>query len=144
MENRYYSFPLKAGAFVRKEQHPMVSLPEAISQHLHLLLLTHFNENKYDSAFGNAIWENEFEPIHNNNPVREHIRQSIHKNIIRYEPRIEQVKTDIQIWQETLLNASQQRLHERVDIRVSAVIVKTREPFRYEEHFYIAPLAQDQ
>lgn len=143
MENRYYSFPLKAGTIVRKEQHPMVPLQEALRQHLHLLLVTRFNENRYDTAFGNAIWENEFEHIQHNNPLREHIRQSVLKSITCYEPRIEQVKVDIHISQEELQTALLKRLHERVDVHISAIIIKTREPFRHHEHFYIAPLAQD-
>ena len=143
MENRYYSFPLKAGAFIRKEQHPMAGLPEAIRQHIRVLLITRFNENRYDAAFGNAIWENEFEHIQHNNPLREHVRQSVLQCITRYEYRIEQVKVDIHISQEELHSAQLRRLHEKVDIHISAVIIKTREPFLHHEHFYIAPLAQD-
>ena len=143
MEKIDYSYPFRAGAFIRKEQHPLLSLAESISQHIHLLLVTHFNENRYEREFGNAIWDNEFTNINNNNPVREHIRLSVLKSIASFEPRIEQVRADINIWQEELFTTETRRLNERVDIYIHAVICRTKEPFLHHEHFYIAPLAQE-
>lgn len=120
-----------------------MNLPDAIRQHIHLLLITHFNENKYEKEFGNAIWDNEFTNMNNNNPVREQIRLSVLKSIASFEPRIEQVKADINIWQEELFTTETRRLNERVDIYINAIICRTKEPFQHHAHFYIAPLAME-
>ena len=99
-------------------------------------------QNKYDEAFGNIIWENEFTNITKNNSLKEKIKDSLLETILKYEHRLENVKVEVQMFQEEGYVLNTKRLRERINIETTAIIKKTKEKFFHQEYFYIAPLSQ--
>lgn len=138
---RYYSLPLKLGEVIRKKALPVCTLEASVASLIHLIVTSHFGEDKYDPEFGNIIWENEFGNIVRNSTAKEEIKQSILKSMARYEPRLSNVRLEIRWSQEESPAPHTKRLSERMDIGITATVKATRRPFVHHEHFYIAPLA---
>ncbi|SHF23930.1 Gene 25-like lysozyme [Fodinibius roseus] len=141
MKHSYYSLPLRLGKVIRKKELARCSLEDSISDHIHLMITSHFNENKHDDKFGNSIWENEFGNISENHTIREEINRSVLRCINRYEPRLEQVRVNIRWLQEETGGGSIKRLSKRLDITITGTITVNRKPFSHEEQCYIAPMS---
>jgi predicted component of type VI protein secretion system len=137
----YYALPLKLGKVIKKEKLANSNLKDSIRDHIHLMITTHFDENKHDEKFGNSIWENEFGNISKDSNIREEVKHSIKLCINRYESRLENVKVDIRWQQEQVGTETAARLSKRLDVQITGTIKVNRKPFKHNEQFYIAPLA---
>jgi predicted component of type VI protein secretion system len=133
--------PLRTSKIMNKQDHPRCSIQESISQHLHLMITSRFYENKHDEQFGNELWENDFANITRNNLIKEQVKQSLLANILKYEKRLEQVRVDVGVSQQDIANRKNHSMKERVEIEVSAKMIKTKEAFTHREYFYVAPLS---
>jgi phage baseplate assembly protein W len=141
MNKPYYSLPLNLGKVIKKKKLPNCSLKDSISDHIHLMITSHFDENKHDEKFGNSIWENEFGNISKDSNIREEVKHSILHCIDRYEPRLENVRVDIRWQQEQVDIETVKRLSKRLDVKITGTIAINKKPFNHREQFYIAPLA---
>lgn len=141
MQKPYYSLPLKLGKAVKKEKLENCTLDKSISDHIHLMITSHFDENKHDEQFGNSIWENEFDNIAQDSTLREDVKQSIVNCVEKYEPRLDNVRVDIRWKQEKVMADKTKRLSKRLDVKITARIKVNRKAFTHREQFYIAPLA---
>lgn len=141
MKHSYYSLPLRLGRVIKKNKLANCSLKDSISDHIHLMITSHFNENKHDEKFGNSIWENEFGNISRDHNIREDIKRSVFRCIARYESRLENVRVDIRWLQEETGGGSIKRLSKRLDIKITGMITASKKPFIHNEQFYIAPLS---
>ncbi len=136
----YYYFPLNPAELTQKKEHPRVSLRESVSRMIHLITITRFGEFKMDESFGCEVWEFDFENLTNTQLFKEQIRDSLKQVITRHEPRLSQVRIDIQI-QQVELRAGNRRTKSRISLRVDGILTKTNEPFSYNENFFIGPLS---
>ena len=140
MISDYYYFPLRPGDLIQKKELPRCSLQESVSRMTHLIAITNFGEFKTDESFGCEIWEFDFENVTNSQLFKEKIRNSLRQTIAKHEPRLSQVKIDIQIQQVEFLVVNR-RTKSRIILKVDGVLTKTNEPFSYGENFFIGPLS---
>lgn len=141
MSQLYYSLPLRLGRAIKKKKLANCSLEDSIRDHIHLMVTSHFSENKHDEKYGNSIWENEFGNISKDNNIREEIKDSILRCVNRYEPRLGNVRINIRWLQEETGKKNMKRLNKRLDIEVSGTVGATKKSFIHNEQFYIAPLS---
>jgi phage baseplate assembly protein W len=140
MTNAFYSLPLNLGDITRKKELPRVSLKESISAWIHMLLVTHYGEFKDDESFGCQIWEHDFENISNSQKFKEEVQKSILQSISIHEPRLTNIRLEIQIEQVEVF-VKNRRIKIRIGIRITATIKKTNESFMHIESFFIGPLS---
>jgi phage baseplate assembly protein W len=140
MTNAYYTLPLNLGDITRKKELPRVSLKESISAWIHMLLVTHYGEFKDDETFGCQIWEHDFENISNSQKFKEEIQKSILQSITIHEPRLSNIRLEIQIEQVEVL-LQNRRIKIRIGMKISATVKKTNESFLHIESFFIGPLS---
>jgi phage baseplate assembly protein W len=140
MNNPYYALPIKPGDLIHKKEQPRISLTESISAWIHLLLVTHFGEFKDDESFGCQIWEHDFENINNSQKFKEEVQKSILHSITAHEPRLTDIRLDLQIEQVEVL-LQNRRVKIRIGIRIRGTIMKTKEAFTHVESFFIGPLS---
>lgn len=140
MSNIYYSLPLNLGDIISKKEQPRISLKESIEAWIHLLLVTHFGEFKNDESFGCQIWEHDFENITNSQKFKEDLQKAILQSIKTHEPRLTDIRLDLQIEQVEVL-LQNRRIKIRIGIRIAGVIKKTNESFVHVESFFIGPLS---
>lgn len=137
----HYTLPLQLGKIMQQQEHPTCDLYTSIAQYIRLIITSQYKENKYDEAFGNLLWENEFENIIKNNSTKEKIKNAIVQTILTYEHRLENVKAEIHMVEEEVEVRYGRRLREKVKIEITGIIKKNKELFKHSECFYIAPLS---
>jgi predicted component of type VI protein secretion system len=140
MNDAYYSMPINLGDIINKKEQPRLSLKESISAWIHLLLVTRFGEFKDDQSFGCQIWEHDFENITNSQKFKEELQKSIQQSLIRHEPRLTDIKLEVQIEQTEIVEQNR-RIKIKIGIKVRATLKKTNEAFIHLESFYIGPLS---
>jgi phage baseplate assembly protein W len=136
----YYYFPLKPDDLIQKKEHPRITLKESISRMIHLITITRFGEYKADESLGCEIWESDFENVTNSQLFKEQVKNSLMETITAHEPRISQLKIDIQLQQVEVM-VKNRRTKSRITLKVDGVLKKTNEPFSYNENFFIGPLS---
>jgi phage baseplate assembly protein W len=140
MASEYYKFPLKPADLMQKKEHPRISMPESVSQVIHLIVITHFGEYKTDELLGCEIWDFDFDNITNYQLFKERIAKSLKQTIENYEPRLSQVRVDIQI-QQVEIRIENRRTKSQITLKVAGILTKTNEPYTYTENFFIGPLS---
>ena len=140
MTDAYYSVPLNLGDMIRKKEQAGISLKESIAAWIHLLLVTRFGEYKDDESFGCQIWEHDFENITNSQKFKEEVQKSILHSVATHEPRLANIRLDIQIDQVEVL-LQNRRIKIRIGIKITGTIRKTNESFVHVESFFIGPLS---
>jgi len=141
MKHTCYSLPLKLGRVIQGKKLAKCSLEESIHDHIHLMITSHFRENKYDQTFGNGIWEYEFSNILKDHNIREEIKRSVLRCITRHEPRLENLRIDIRWLQEEVAGRNIKRLNKLLDISINGIVTVNKKPFIHNERCYIAPLS---
>lgn len=139
MPDTYYRLPLDLAGLVERQQLPHCSVQESIAQHLYLLLTTHFGESRYEPAFGCLVWEQDFEAM---TTIRwkDAVQQSIEQAIRAYEPRLVRAQAQIAVLDFELKNVTQ-RIRKRLDVKVTASLHHTNEPFAFQASLFVAPLS---
>ena len=140
MTDAYYALPVNLSAIIQKKELPRVSLRDSISAWIHLLLVTRFGEFKNDESFGCQIWEHDFENISNSQKFKEELQKAIHQSITTHEPRLTDLRLDLQIEQVEVLFQNK-RVKIRIGLKITGTIRKTNESFTHIESFFIGPLS---
>jgi phage baseplate assembly protein W len=136
----YYYFPLKAAELIQKKELPRISLKDSVSRMIHLITITHFGEYRADESLGCEIWDFDFVNITNYQLFKEQIKKSFMQIIEKYEPRLTQIRIDIQI-QQVEIRIKNRRTKSQITLKVDGVLAKTNEPYSYIENFFIGPLS---
>jgi phage baseplate assembly protein W len=140
---KYFTQPLNFTALMKGQEHPFCTLKDSVAQRIHLILITNLKECRYDKNFGNLIWEHDFENIPNINSWKDSMAKSIKEAITKYEPRITNIKTTLDLTEEEFINKEKQslkKIKKKVDIKIQANLKKTNEQFYFQEMLYVSPL----
>jgi phage baseplate assembly protein W len=139
MDN-YYTIPLKPDEIIQKAEHPKCSIGDSVALMIQLITTSHFGEFKHDNSFGCEIWEHDFENIVNTQLYKDQLKKSIQQTIQKHEPRLSDVRVDIQI-EQIESRIGNRRTKSRIRLQVNGSIRKTNEPFKFTEQFFIGPLS---
>ncbi|MGB8490778.1 MAG: GPW/gp25 family protein [Bacteroidales bacterium] len=140
MASAFLQIPINAELITRQKQLKRCSLNESVSGLMHLIIITHFGENKQDASFGNELWERDFETVENIQAFREKLSGSLHKAIIQYEKRLADVKVGID-FDQVLTTVYNRRVRQRIHIVIEGTLRKTNESFVHREVFFMGPLS---
>lgn len=140
MSTGYYNFPLKPADLIQKKEHQRISLKDSVSQVIHMITITHFGEYKPDESLGCEIWDFDFDNITNYQLFKEQVKKSLLQTIEKYEPRLTQVRIDIQL-QQVEFRVQNRRTKSQITLKVDGVLARTNESYSYTENFFIGPLS---
>ena len=140
MEDQNYALPLALDRIVAGQPHPKCPDREAIHQHLYLLMVTHFDENRFDSSYGCALWEHDFAVL-SQIKWKDLIRESLEEAILKYEPRLTNSKIRIEMEEFEVLTKTNNYVRKRVGVEVKSTIKRTNEAFVFFERIFISPLS---
>ena len=140
MEEQNYTLPLALDKLVAGHLHPKCPDREAIHQHIYLLMVTHFDETRFDRNYGCALWENDFAVL-SQIKWKDLIRESLEDAINRYEPRLANTKIRVEVEEFEVLTKTNNYVRKRVGVEVKATIRRTNEPFVFFERIFISPLS---
>jgi phage baseplate assembly protein W len=142
MQHKYYKLPLNATALINNGSVEKSNIEESVANYIHLIMTTRFGECNFDLSFGCAVWDVDFNNISSDNKLRVIVSDSLVKSLKKHETRLSNLEFDVNIEQEEInIKREKSRIKKSVYIMVKGVVKKTNEPFKYVEHFYIAPLS---
>lgn len=142
MEEQNYALPLALDRIVMKQMLAKCPDREAIHQHLYLLMVTHFDETRFDENYGCALWEHDFS-ILSQIKWKDLIRESLEVSISKFERRITQTKVRVEIEELEVMSKTNNYVRKRIGVEVKAVIRRTNEPFIFFERIFISPMSID-
>ena len=136
----YYYLPLRPGDLIEKKEHPRCTLNESVALMIRLIITSEFGEFKHDNSFGCEIWEHDFENIVNTQLYKDQLKKSIQQTIEKHEPRLSDVRIEIQFEQIESLKGNR-RIKSRIRLLIKGSLTMTNESFAYNEQFFIGPLS---
>ena len=118
-------------------------LRESVGQHIRLILITHFGENKFDKSYGCEVWEYDFEKITSENKWKDTIVTSIEHSLKNHESRIYDVDVNLELTDEEIIIKGAARIKKRLTINIKAKIKQTGEDFFTNPVLYLSPFSFD-
>ncbi|QCW99883.1 GPW/gp25 family protein [Aggregatimonas sangjinii] len=141
MAKPYYQAPFDFKRFFEKKELKKLSLRDSISQFMSVIITTYFEEYSFDEGFGSEIWETDFDLLVNANVLKEQIKKSLSKQIVKYEKRLSHIDLNIELMESLSSKTNKVRLKKYLYITIRGTIVKTDEPFVFTGDYYLAPLS---
>ena len=141
-----YRLPLKLQEVTQGKEFPACDLPQSITQHLELIIMTKFGEHRHDPSFGCEIWDLDFELIVSASLWEEKLRQSLLRSVSTHEQRLQGIEITVAINDMEKFNALRNfsEVKKRVSIKLTGTIRKTGEPFIFSTYMFLSPLTFDQ
>lgn len=142
MISRYLSLPLQLDKIPVRGQLQTCNERQSIAHHIHLILTTSLGELASNPAFGCGLWDTDFDSLSSRSRLKDNLVQALDEAIRSHEPRLEKIRTDLQLHQDELSAAGlNRRVKNRLDITVTGLLKGTNEPIVYQDQFFIAPLS---
>ncbi|MBN9384136.1 MAG: GPW/gp25 family protein [Chitinophagaceae bacterium] len=142
MSSGFLSLPLQLDLVPQRGILQLCQTKQSIAHHIHLILTTSLGELASDEAFGCGLWDADFDNLSSRSRLKDGLVQALDDAIRSHEPRLEQVRTDLQLQQEELsVPGSNRRIKNRLDITITGIMKGTNEPIIYKDHFFISPLS---
>lgn len=142
-----YRLPLDTAAFLKSRSLPKCALEDSIAGHIHLLLLTAYDECSFDPDFGCEIWEHEFEHSQISKIWIDRMSLAMKTLLEKYEKRLSDIaiKADIseKEFQSDPRGKGIVRLQKCLTIKLNANLTSTNEPFYYKDSIFISPFSTD-
>lgn len=142
-----YRLPLDTGAFLNSKSLPKCAIEESIAGHIHLLLLTSYDECSFDPEFGCEIWEHEFEHSQISKIWIDRMSMQMKALLEKYEQRLINIVVKAQITEKEFKNDSTNqstvRLQKCLTINLNANLTSTNEPFYFKDSIFISPFSTD-
>jgi phage baseplate assembly protein W len=142
MFSRYLSLPLALDKVPSRGILQTSNVKQSIADHIHLILTTSLGELASNPAFGCGLWDADFDSLSSRSRLKDNLVQALDEAIRTHEPRLQNVRTELQLHQDELssINANR-RIKNRLDITVTGLLIGTHEPILYQDQFFIAPLS---
>jgi phage baseplate assembly protein W len=142
----YYKIPFDFGKIIAGRDAELSSgIAENIAQHIQLLITTKFGENRYDSYYGNAIWDLEFENALTDAQWEDRFSQSVASAVTQYEPRLKNPKVSIhsELIEKVWPIKEYTEIKKRVVIVLKAILTDTNEAFSFKTELFLSPMSVD-
>ncbi len=139
----YYKIPFDLGAVMQGTALRECDLAESIAQHIQILITTRSSENRFDRAYGNVVWDLDFEKGLSDPDWEDKFRQSVLGNLQMYEKRISNIHVVIktEMIEKTWPLKKYTEIKKKVTILITAQMVDSSERFSFKTELYISPMA---
>jgi len=140
----YYQLPLSFTDLLQKKRLALCSLEDAIRQHIHLIIKTHYHECRFDSNYGCYVWDKDFDNIQSVSKWKDELEDLVLQSLNAYEKRLAKIQVVIKVDEpETLDQKTQQiiRHRKRIIIQAKGTVKKTNQPLTHTEYMFFSPLS---
>lgn len=140
----YYQIPLNAEAILQKQQHAKCRLEDSIRQHIHLILKSHYGENRFDPHYGCYIWDKDFENIQSMTRWKDGLEDLVVKGLREYEKRLSNIAVSIRIDEPEITDPKTNRVtkpYKRISIEIRGTIQQTNQVLHHTELMFLSPLS---
>ncbi len=140
----FYKLPLNCRGMMQLEPLSHCTIRDSIRQLIHLVVKTHFKENRFDNAFGSILWEKDFNVISDTSSWQEAIVQDCKKSFKTYEQRLTQIVIKVDLSEYEMMDPITNHVIEKrkmITIFLEGTIKKTNELIEHSETIYFSPLS---
>lgn len=139
----FLKLPLNFNQFFQQERLSTCDIKNSIARNLHLLITTHTGENKQNLQYGSLFWDNDYDIHLSNDRRKEIIIQALNNQIEQFEKRLTHVVVEVNVKQSEYATQTNRQLRRKIEIIISGLITRSKEPFRFQTGFFIGPLSFD-
>jgi predicted component of type VI protein secretion system len=139
----YLKLPLNFNQFFEQDKLNTCSIKDSIARNLHLLITTNTGENKQNLQYGAQFWDHDYDIHMSNDKRREQIIQNLKAQISLFEKRLADVVVEVNIKQTEYSTQANRQLRRKIEIIITGLIVRSKEPYRFQTGFFIGPLSFD-
>lgn len=139
----YLKLPLNLNQFFEQDKLNTCSIKDSIARNLHLLITTNTGENKQNLQYGAQFWDHDYDIHMSNDKRREQIIQNLKAQISLFEKRLTDVVVEVNIKQTEYSTQANRQLRRKIEIIITGLIVRSKEPYRFQTGFFIGPLSFD-
>ncbi|TXH54575.1 MAG: hypothetical protein E6Q89_07900 [Bacteroidia bacterium] len=139
----YLKLPLNFNQFFEQDKLNTCSIKDSIARNLHLLITTNTGENKQNLQYGSQFWDHDYDIHMSNDKRREQIIQNLKAQIHLFEKRLADVVVEVNIKQTEYSTQANRQLRRKIEIIITGLIVRSKEPYRFQTGFFIGPLSFD-
>ncbi len=139
----FLKLPLNFNKFFQQERLSTCDIKNSIARNLHLLITTHTGENKQNLQYGSLFWDNDYDIHLSNDRRKEIIIQVLNNQIEQFEKRLTNVLVEVNVKQSEYATQTNRQLRRKIEIIISGLIARSKEPFRFQTGFFIGPLSFD-
>lgn len=141
--NQYYKYPLDLKRVFQQQELLKCGVGEAVSQNLHLIILSHNGEHRYNASLGCEIWDLDFDLIMSLRIWEEKLRNSLLYAIEENEKSLEQVEVIVSVSEVESSDYSHVNISikRQVDIRVHAILKATGEKYYFHTKLFLSPIS---
>lgn len=120
-------------------------MEESIAQHLMLLITTRQGENRFDDAYGNEVWNIEFENATSEGEWERTFKESMVQQINKYEKRIFNpiVQVKVAYLEQSDRKKNFTEIKKKASIHIQATLTDSQEQFYFSTEIYLSPLSVD-
>ncbi len=143
MHNQYYKYPLDLKRIFQQQELLKCGVGEAVSQNLHLIILSHNGEHRYNPSLGCEIWDLDFDLIMSLRIWEEKLRNSLLHAIEENEKSLEQVEVVVSVSEVESSDYSHTSISikRQVDIRVHSILKATGEKYHFHTKLFLSPIS---
>ena len=143
MHTEYYKYPLDLKRIFQQQGLLKCSVGEAVSQNLHLIILSHHGEHRYNPSLGCEMWDLDFDLIMSLRVWEEKLRNSLLLSIEKNEKSLERVEVIITVSEvESTYNSNADvSIKRQVDIRIQAILKATGEKYYFNAQLFLSPVS---
>ena len=145
MATPFLRLPLNCEKVTEGEHLPQCSLKDSIENHVKLILVTKFGENRFNLAYGCEVWEFDFQRIASFNSWRDKIVVSVKESIKSNEKRLYDVVVKLMVEDEESVNDTKKTVVVRKCLRfdITAKLKLTGSTINVSPTLYISPFSVD-
>ena len=87
------------------------------------------------------LWDYDFDNVTNGNKIKEITRQSLLQTIQLKEPRLGNVRVELQLRQGEIPGTRGKNVRKKIDVTVTGLLRLTNERITFRDSFFVGPLA---
>ncbi len=145
MSAPFLRLPLNCERVIEGDNLEQCSLKDSIENHVKLILITKFGENRFNLSYGCEVWEFDFQRIASFNAWRDKIVVSVKESIKSNEKRLYEVMVKLVVEDEEAINSSKKTVVVRKRLRfdITAKLKLTGSSINISPTLYISPFSVD-
>lgn len=146
MEKSNYSLPFNPSSLMKENGAIQTcDIAESIAQNIMLLIITKKGENRYDSQYGNDVWNLEFDNGVSSAVWENIFIKSLKRQIAEYEPRIVNPKINAHIIfvEHNYDTKAYTEIKKKVKIAINAKLESTGEQYNFVTEIFLSPMSID-
>ncbi len=142
-----YRFPMPCGELKKKKpSYEKCGLEESVRQHIYLILITRFAENRYDPSYGSELWEYDFESLKVLEDKKHYLENSFKKLLQVHEPRLTDIAVSINIAEGPVVShhKTEHKIKKKIEIKIKGKLAETNKPFNQPPFIiFFSPVVTD-